>query len=330
MTPKTVAWFGIDVAKDKLDCVLLNAAAKRKYKVVENTPAGYITLSHWLIVRLPPSTAVDTVHVAMEATGVYWEAVAWYLADAGYRVSVVNPAQIKAHGTSRAVRTKTDKVDAALIADFTQTMKPEPWQPPSPTARALRAQVMRLDGLIRMKTQELNRLPVAADAVSDSVARHIAWLDAEIDQLTADIKRNIHDDPDLRGKAALLDSIPGRGERTLPILLSFVADIARFSNARQVAAYAGLNPTLHESGSSVKGKPRLSKIGHASLRKALYMPARVTVYKTAWGNVFRDRLSQAGKPAKLIIGARMRKLLHVAYGVLKFNQPFNASLHNNA
>ena len=91
-----------------------------------------------------------------------------------------------------------------------------------------------------------------------------------------------------------------------------------------------MNPKLHESGSSVKGKPRLSKIGHASLRKALYMPAMVTLYRTAWGKSFRTRLSQADKPAKLIIGAMMRKLLHVAYGVLKSAKPFDPTLHNNA
>lgn len=330
MTLMSVAWLGLDVAKDKLDCVLLSAERKRKHKVVQNDALGYATLVQWLTSHLPANTAVEAIHVVMEATGVYWEAVALHLADASYRVSVVNPAQIKAYGASRAVRTKTDKVDAALIADFAQTMQPERWQPPSPSVRALRAQVMRLDGLIRMKTQELNRLPVAAPAVSDSVVRHIAWLDAEIDQLTEDIKRNIHDDPDLRDKAALLDSIPGLGERTIPLLLSFIADVQRFATARQVAAYAGLNPKLHESGSSVRGKPRLSKIGHASLRKALYMPAMVTLYKTAWGKVFRDRLSQAGKPAKLIIGAMMRKLLHVAYGVLKSAKPFDPNLHNIA
>ena len=315
--------------------MLLHAAAKRKHKVVANTPQGYAALSHWLLAHLPPGPAAEAVYIVMEATGVYWEAVALHLTDAGYRVRVVNPAQIQAHGSSRGVRTKRDKVvnrlqvDAALIADFAQTMKPDLRRPPSPWARALRAQVMRLDGLIRMKTQELNRLPVAAEAVSDRVARHIARLGAELDPLTAEIKRNLHDDPELHGKAALLDSIPGLGERTIPVLLSFIADISRFATARQVAAYAGLNPKLHESGSSVKGKPRLSKIGHASLRKALYMPAMVTLYKTAWGKLFRARLSQAGKPAKLIIGA-MRKLLPVAYGVLKSAKPFDPNLHNNA
>jgi transposase len=92
-------------------------------------------------------------------------------------------------------------------------------------------------------------------------------------------------------------------------------------------AFAGLNPAQHESGTSVHGKARISKVGHAFLRKALYWPAVVALYKTAWGKVFRDRLAAAGKPPKLIIGAMMRKLLHVAFGVLKTQTTFNPALH---
>ena len=84
---------------------------------------------------------------------------------------------------------------------------------------------------------------------------------------------------------------------------------------------------MHESGSSVHGKPRLSKVGHAFLRRALYMPAMVTLWRTDWGRAFRDRLAANGKPPKLIIGAMMRKLAQVAFGVLKSGQPFNPALH---
>lgn len=131
----------------------------------------------------------------------------------------------------------------------------------------------------------------------------------------------------MKDKRAILESIPGVGERTIAILLAFYANLDRFSNARQAVAFAGLDPRQHESGSSVKGKPRLSKIGHAFLRKALYMPAMVTLYRTAWGKLFRDRLAAAGKPPKLIIGAMMRKLVHVAYGVLKSGKSFDPALH---
>ena len=233
------------------------------------------------------------------------------LATHGMTVSVVNPAQIKAFGVSRRVRTKTDKVDARLIAEFCVERSPEPWQVPSQGEQVLRALVLRLEALQTMRTQENNRLEVAREPVKPGIAEHIEWLDTQIDALAKTIRDPINDGPDLKDKRALLHGIPGVGERTIATLLAFYANVERFGNARQAVAFAGLDPRQHESGSSVKGKPRLSKIGHAFLRKALYMPAMVTLYKTAWGKRFRARLAAAGKPPKLIIGAMMRKLVHV-------------------
>lgn len=153
MTQTISAWLGIDVAKDKLDCALKTSSGKYQHKVVPNNDAGFATLAGWLEKKLAPTTPSAGVHICMEATGVYWEAVAACFADAGYRVSVVNPAQIKAHGTARGVRTKTDKVDAGLIADFAQALQPDAWQAPSASERSLRALVLRLEALTRMKTQ---------------------------------------------------------------------------------------------------------------------------------------------------------------------------------
>ncbi len=97
----------------------------------------------------------------------------------------------------------------------------------------------------------------------------------------------------------------------------------RFSNPRQAAAYAGLDPRQHESGSSVRRKPRISKMGHAFLRKNLYMPAMVAVSRTEWGKAFKARLAAKGKPPMVIICAMMRKLVHVAVGVLKSGKMFD-------
>ena len=133
--------------------------------------------------------------------------------------------------------------------------------------------------------------------------------------------------PQLRDKRGLLHTIPGIGGRSSALFLAFCGRSGAFANARQCATFAGLNPQQHQSGSSVHRRARMSKIGHALLRKAMYMPALVTLYKTAWGKAFRLRLARAGKPPKLIIGAMMRKLIHVAYGVLKSNRPFDTSLH---
>ena len=313
---------GIDVAKAKLDCALRLPDGKYRNKVVNNNASGFATLLEWL-----QKHGGASAHVCMEATGVYWEEAAIYLAAQGLPVSVVNPAQIKAFGASRLVRTKTDRVDAQLIAAFCFERSPALWQAPSATEQALRAMVLRLDALHNMRTQESNRLDVARETVKAGIASHIAWLDKEIDKLARQIRQHMDDDPDLKGKQELLDSIPGLGERTIACLLAFYGDLQRFDNARQAVAFAGLDPRQHESGSSVRSKPRLSKVGHSFLRKALYMPAMVTLYKTTWGKVFRQRLAAAGKPPKLIIGAMMRKLIHVAFGVLKSRQAFDSTLH---
>ena len=313
---------GLDVAKTKLDCALRFPDGKYKSKVVENTPSGFKTLAEWLAKHDAASA-----HVCMEATGVYWEAVAEYLATQGMTVSVVNPAQIKAYGQSQLVRTKTDKVDARLIACYCAERHPAPWQAPSANEQALRAMVLRLESLQVMRTQESNRLEVSRDVVKPGITSHIEWLDEKIKALAKEIREHMDGDATLKDKHALLDSIPGLGERTIAILLAYYADLERFGNARQAAAFAGVDPRQYESGTSVKMKPRMSKIGHAFLRKALYMPAMVALYKTAWGKRFRERLAAAGKPPKLIIGAMMRKLIHVVFGVLKSKKLFDPELH---
>ena len=313
---------GIDVAKLKLDCALRLPNGKHRNKVVENNIKGFIALVEWLAKH-----EASSVHVCMEATGIYWEEVAEYLSVHGMKVSVLNPAQIKAFGTSRMVRTKTDKVDAQLIAEFCFERNPTTWQAPSPAEQALRAMVLRLDALQIMRTQEGNRLEVAREAIRAGIENHIAWLDQEIKALAKAIRDHINDDPDMKRKQDLLDSIPGIGERTIAVFLSYYADTERFENARKAVAFAGLDPHHHESGTSVKIKPRMSKVGHTFIRKALYMPAMVTLYKTAWGKTFRDRLAASGKPPMLIIGAMMRKLIHVAFGVLKSGKSFDSSLH---
>jgi transposase len=314
---------GIDVAKAKLDCALRLPEGKLRHKVVENSRDGFHALNVWL-----EKQGVSKLHVCMEATGIYWEAVAEFLAALKQvTVSVVNPAQIKAFGASRMVRTKTDKADAKLIAEFCAERCPPPWQPPLPAEQALRAMVLRLEALHVMHTQESNRLAVARPSVKDSLVKHLQWLDQEIAAVSKAIRDHIDNDPSLRDKYRLLDSIPGIGERTIAVLLAFMADTQRFGNARQAVAFAGLDPRQHESGSSVKAKPRMSKVGHAFLRKMLYMPAMVAAYRTQWGAIFRRRLEASGKPPMLIIGAMMRKLIHVAFGVLKSEQPFKPALH---
>ena len=316
---------GIDVAKAKLDIALRLPSGKYRSKVVPNTSDGFGTLSGWL-----KKHGADRVHACMEATGTYYEAAAEFLADAGHTVSVVNPAQIKAFGAASMIRTKTDRKDARLIAQFCTEKRPPAWVPPPETLRELRALVVRRDALEAMRTQERNRKHVARAAVLEGIEKHIDYLEDEIEHIDSEIKQKIDEEPDLEKQRGLLGSIPGLGLKTIPVLLSFFGGALRFGSARQAAAYAGLDPKQHESGSSICRKPRLSKMGHVLLRKALYMPAMVAVNRTEWGRAFKARLSANGKAPKVIICAMMRKLVHVAFGVLRSGEPFNAALHNAA
>jgi transposase len=213
-----------------------------------------------------------------------------------------------------------------LIAQFCHERAPEPWQAPSPNEPTLRALVLRLDALQTLPTQESNRLAVAHDVLKEGIKNLLKYLDDEILRMTQEIRRLIDQDPDPKDKQKLLETIPGVGERTIAVRLAFSISPRRFDNARQAVALAGLDPRHHESGSGVHDKPRISKVGYAFLRKALCMPARTTLYHTDWGKYFRSRLSAAGKGPKLIIAAMMRKLIHVALGVLKSDQPFNPAL----
>ena len=320
-------FLGIDIAKSKFDVALLRPDGKFRNKVLSNNPQGFAQLLVWLDAHGVPSNELGQLHVCMEATGIYWEALAEFLCDQAIVVSVINPAQIKSYGASRLMRSKTDKIDATLIALFAKERCPEPWTASAPHERVLRSLVLRLEALQSMLTQESNRLQVANPSVQPQIQSHIEWLQSEIKALAKLIKEHIDKHPDLRHKRDLLDSIPGMGERTQAIVLAYFGATERFDNARKAVAFVGLDPRQHESGTSVKGKPRISKVGHAFVRKALYMPAMTALYKTAWGKRFRERLANAGKPPKLIIGAMMRKLIHVAIGVLKSNQMFNATLH---
>ncbi len=326
-TQAAALYLGIDVSKAKLDCAVM-MGSKWRDKSVANTPAGFRSLIHWVegLREKAAGEPRSIVRVGMEATNVYWEACAQALSETGYRVSVVNPALIKAHAQSLGLRVKTDRVDARAIASFCRERNPAPWTPLSASEQALRALMLRHNALMQMKTQESNRLETAAAAAQTSLREHIAWLEAELKRIAAQIKQHIDDDPTLKGKRELLVSIPGVGERTSSTILSFVGHIERMDNAKQFAAFGGLNPALKESG-TMKAKARMSKAGHAALRRALYMHAMVALHHTVWGKIYKERLQANHKPAKLIIGAMMRKLAHVIFGVLKSGKPFDPHLH---
>jgi transposase len=265
---------------------------------------------------------VAHVHATLEATGTYGDALATWLHDAGHVVSVVNPTIIHAYARTQLARSKTDRLDAELIARFTATQQPPAWTPPALEIRQLQALVRRLDALQGMRTQELNRLAagVTVDDVRASIQAIIASLDAQIAHVHQLIRDHLDQYPGLRAQRDLLTTIPGIGEATAAILIAELFD-KRYSSARQAAAFAGLVPRLVESG-TLRGRSRLSKIGPGRLRKALYFPAIAALRYNPTIKAIRTRLHAAGKPPMVIIGAAMRKLIHLAYGVLKSGRAY--------
>jgi transposase len=318
----TTSPLGIDISKSKFDACLIREGGKLRHRVFPNSPDGFSQLCAWLAKH-----KVEQAHACLEATGAYGEALATYLHEAGHTVSVVNPAQIKAYAQSRLSRAKTDKADSTLIAQFCAERRPPRWSPLLQEVRELQALARRLDSLLEMRQMEANRLEVAGtQAVRESLSEHIAFLDAETARAQGLIRSHIDSHPGLRGQRDLLLSIPGIGETTAAKLLAEIMDVKLYESARQLAAFAGLAPRLHESGSSVRRKARLSKAGAPRLRKALYFPAVVAIRHNPYIKELSARLRARGKCPMQVIGAAIRKLVHLAYGVLKSGRPFDPEL----
>jgi transposase len=309
-------YIGIDVAKASLQvCVLSNPVQQQSFA---NTKAGWKALKRYL-------SQWDDVWVALEATGTYGEGLTHSLFEANYRVSVINPARIKAYGKSQMKRHKTDAIDAHLIADFCRTQQPMLWQPMSAESEELRELVRHLDDLKQSQQREKNRLEAKpkSKVVVKQIEQLIGYLEKQIVQAKENIRRHIEQHPQLKAQSDLLSSIPGIGFQTSAQVLAQLGDLSRFDDVRQVVAMVGLDPTLRQSGSSMNYTVGIARMGQASLRAALYMPAMVAARCNPVLRVFAERMVSNGlKPLQVIV-AVMRKLLHLAYGVVKNQIPFD-------
>ena len=309
---------GIDIAKRKIDVALI-FENKILTKQFDNSTKGFNLLAAWL-----KSLHLTKVHACLEATGTYGEAVAAFLHETGHFVSVVNPSRIKGYAASKMQRNKTDTADARPIADFCLTQKPEQWFPPTPQVVELQALTRIIEVLEEMLQMEKNRLQVSPSKTKPSVNRMIKTFEKEIADLKKNIKEHIDQNPDLKEQKKLLQTIPGIGEKTVHLLLSEI-EFSRYESARQVAAYAGVTPKKAESETSLK-QTNFSKLGNGRIRKGLFFPAIVATQHNQTINEFAGRLEKNGKTPMQIVCASMRKLLHIAFGVLKHKSPFNPNL----
>lgn len=315
-------YLGVGVSKKSLDCLLLDSTTdKKKSKSLPNTTEGFKQLIDWLAKNKAPNA-----HVVMEPTGVYNEPAALALTDAGLKLSLVNPAQARQFAQGLGMKSKTDKADSVALALYGKALNPEAWQPPSKSARRLKALLVRRDAIADDIQREQNRQEAidfiqSPDEVKASIAQSIDFLKAELKRLEATILAHIDNDPDLREKKNLLETIPGVGERVSTHMTALFA-AKNFKSAEQLAGYLGLVPVQWESGTSVNKRPRMSNTGPGHLRKLLYMPA---VRARRWNThikLMSERLLAKGKSKMAVIGACMRKLAHLCFGVVHSGRPY--------
>ena len=314
---------GIDVSKATLDVIILRRDKPRVHQVA-NSAEGWRALIEWLH-RLN----FGRVHACLEATGQYSLGVALALHEAGHVVSVINPAQIRDFSRSKLGRNKTDKADSALIRDYGVAFTPPAWSPPSPALRRLCELRTMRDGFMTNRVEWQNRAGSGGtDATAAQLAEAtIAHFEAQIAAVDQAIRETIDGDDDLRRKRELLLSIDGVGETLAAVILAELPDRAVIATSGQAVAYAGLNPRQFQSGSSINRPTRISKIGNARLRSALFMPAMVAMRYNAAVAALVGRLRAKGKlTGKQIVVAAMRKLLVICFGVLKTGKAFDAAV----
>lgn len=310
---------GIDVSKATFDVALLKGSKKVKRAQFENTPVGFTALSQWL-----HEQPVEQVHGCLEATNIYGHELATYLYHQGHAVSIVNPARVKGYRQSQLTRTKNDAADAALIARFCRDLNPSLWHPAPAEVAKLQALSRRLAALEKMMTQEKNRLQLCSDdELTGDIQAHLTFLEGQVEAVKKRLREHVQAHEPLAQQQRLLVSITGIGNQTALTVLGEIGAIENDHSARQLAAFAGLTPQEFQSGTSVKGKTRLCKIGNARLRKALYFPALVMIRYCPEIQAFRERLLAAGKQKMQVVGAVMHKLIRVIYGVLKSQQAFD-------
>lgn len=309
---------GIDIAKRTFEAAWL-VNGKWKSASFTNSPEGHQKLLTLL---------GEKHHICLEATGRYGNSLARTLFESGHVVSVVNPLRVQRYAESRLRRTKTDRADAVLIAEFCDKEQPRAWQPLPVEVEQLRELIRRREHVLGMKQMERNRSlagPMSSE-VETSIARSLVFWDNELEVIEKAIERHLKAHAELEKQRNLLRTIPGIGPISAAVLIAEIGDVTAFEGPKNLAAYFGLNPKEHSSGTSVFKRTGIAKMGNPRVRRVLYMAAFAAKRRNPPLKDFAERLAGT-KHSKAIHVAVMRKLVHQIFGVLKNQQPFNPK-HN--
>jgi transposase len=313
MTTSSERFVGIDVAKAALDAHLRPEGTARRF---DNTPEGIAALLAWLGPTAPTL-------VVIEATGGYENALVAALSLKGLPVALVNPKRARDFAKALGRLAKTDELDAAVLAEFAERVRPLVRPLADADTQKLQALVARRNQLVEMRTMESNRLATAKDRVRRSIETILRALEKELDNAEADLASAIADSPVWKAKDELLQSIPGIGPTASRTLLAELPELGTIAR-EQVAALVGVAPVNHDSGRR-SGK-RFIGGGRSAVRRVLYLCAHAARQGNAVLAAFAERLKKAGKAPKVIRIALARKLLIIANAVLRDNRPWQPKL----
>lgn len=304
------SYIGLDVSKSYIDLHQLPQERAARFEYGQEGISKLVTF----LKRRKPTLIV------MEATGGYESHVAAELASAGLSVAIVNPRQVRNFARALGKLAKTDAIDAAVLARFSQDVRPEARKLPDPEEQTLKAFVSRRRQLISMLVAEKNRLSRATSkSVIDSLNRTIKFIQNQIDDLDTEINFTIQNSPVWRAKDDLLKSVPGIGAKTSCSLLAQLPELGRL-NRRQIASLVGVAPMNRDSG-TLRGK-RMITGGRKPVRNALFMATTAARRFNPKIKAFYLRLRAAGKSYKVALTACMRKLLVILNSMLKTQTPF--------
>jgi transposase len=304
----TLVFVGIDVSLARLDIAVRPGAVwsiTHDEAAIATVVAQLHTLSPTLIV--------------LEATGGMEIPLTSALATAGLPVVVINPRQVRDFAKASGHLAKTDALDAQVLAQFAEVMRPQPRPLPDAEARALAALLTRRRQLVEMLTAEKNRLLSASSPIRKRVRTHIAWLDRELARTNSDLTQAIQQSPVWREKDQLLQRVPGVGPVLTSTLLASLPELGTLTH-KQIAALVGVAPLNRDSG-TLRGR-RTVWGGRAQVRAVLYMGAIVAARFNPVIRVFYQRLQRAGKAKKVALTACMHKLLTILNAMLKHRTPW--------
>ena len=319
---------GIDIAKDKFDIAIRMPKGQFKHKIFANNEQGFNATYQWLTKHNGKSL------ITMEATNVYYEDLADFLYSKDLPIAVINPKTMPNFAKCLNLRNKTDKSDARMLAEYARIQADDIrlYQPKPENQRALLRQVRHLKRLNNMIIKTKLHLQTEKDEVCIELSQNIiAHIEKQIKLLENSIKSIIKNDEAMKCNAKLLQTIPAVGEKTVWVLLSHLGDCSQFKNAKEVVSFFGLTPVVRQSGSSLHTTVGISKAGHSNVRAALYAPAMNFAcgrFKNREYAPFVNRLFAKGKPPKVVIVALMRKILTIAFAVLKNQTQFDATKLN--